>query len=105
MKKLRTALGQTLQDSSYSDEASWSAPGIGAGRGRTMVTVGFDGDKINVMLLESTTADATAVQDALTAKWGSPKEDDSGYLTWKSSKGVTYKFEPFDQGFTIRAER
>jgi hypothetical protein len=105
VKKLRTVLGQQLQDSSYSDEATWAAPGIGAGRGRTMVNIAYDGDKITGMELEGTTADTLAIREAITAKWGPPKEDDSGNMVWKSSKGVTYSFETFDQGFNLRASR
>jgi hypothetical protein len=105
VKKLRTALGTKLQESSYDGEAAWAAPGIGAGRGRTMVTVGYEDDKINVMVIEGTTADAGAITDALTAKWGAPKQDDEGNDFWKSSKGVKYSFESYDQGFSLRAER
>ena len=103
-------LGTRLQQSSYDDEWSWTAPGVGVGTGRTTVRILVDQGttKVTEVMIEGATSEGEAIRAALIAKWGAPKpvkdEDGNDNLYWKRA-GVTTTAYIDENGFTIRRSR
>jgi hypothetical protein len=105
--KLRDVVGAKIQSQDYGDGVMYYAPGLPDGIGKTEVTVNTDPDgtgKILSISIEASSADLDAVKAAIDAKWGPAKTDDYGDVSWKV-KGVTYTWDTYDRGFTIRASK
>jgi hypothetical protein len=105
MEKVDAAIGARLQEN-YDNEWTMFLPGIGAGSGKTEVTIGADasGRKVVTMVIAGSTNDTDAVREAFIAKWGTPKEGDYGEMTWKKN-GVKISLELQDRGFFLREEK